>query len=132
MVLLRKCDERLLGMEEPIDRRDFLNATLLATGSLLTSTMSPVQLLAQEGTGWEGYTGEGDYRDAAGNTEEVLRTAHAVRDGKYDAVPSDAVETGETYDCVIVGGGFAGLSAALFFHEQAGMGRTCLVLENHP
>jgi spermidine dehydrogenase len=132
MVSLGKFEDRFLGMQEPICRRDFLNSALLASGSLLMSCLTPAQLLAQEGSDWEGYTGEGDYRGAAGNTEEVLRTAHAVRDGKYDAVPSDAVETGETYDCVIVGGGFAGLSAALFFHKQAGTGRTCLVLENHP
>ncbi len=124
-------DAKALGMEMPIRRRDFLNAMLLASGSLLSSGLTPAQLLAQQGDEWEGYSGEGDYRGSAGNTAEVLRVAHAVRDGKYEAVPTDTIDTGELYDCVIVGGGFAGLSAALFFHQQAGTGRTCLVLENH-
>src|SRR5262249_16036166 len=125
-------DAKALGMEMPIRRRDFLNAMLLASGSLLSSGLTPAQLLAQQGDEWEGYSGEGDYRGSAGNTAEVLQVAHAVRDGKYEAVPTDTIDTGELYDCVIVGGGFAGLSAALFFHQQAGTGRTCLVLENHP
>jgi spermidine dehydrogenase len=124
--------DKVLGMQESICRRDFLNSVLLASGSLLLSSATPAQLLAQSGGEWEGYTGEGDYRTSAGNTEEVLHTAHAVRDGKYDAVPSDATDTGENYDCVVVGGGFAGLSAALFFRNQAGPRRPCLVLENHP
>ena len=125
--------DRVLGMKDSVCRRDFLNSALLASGSLLMSSVTPARLLAQEGGEWEGnYTGEGDYRNSAGNTEEVFRAAHAVRDGQYDAVPSDAINTGEVYDCVIVGGGFAGLSAALFFHNRAGPGRTCLVLENHP
>ena len=123
---------KVLGMQEAICRRDFLNSALLASGSLLMSAATPAQLLAQERREWDGYAGEGDYRFSSGNTEEVLRTAHDVRDGKYDTVPADAIDTGELYDCVIVGGGFAGLSAALFFRNQGGSGRTCLVLENHP
>jgi len=119
-------------MQEAIDRRDCLYSALLASGYVLMSGATPAQLVAQEGWGAGAYAGEGDYRDSAGNTEEVLRTAHTVRDGAYDTVPADATDTGELYDCVIVGGGFAGLSAALFFRNQAGPGRTCLVLENHP
>jgi spermidine dehydrogenase len=123
---------KVLGMQSAINRRDFLNSALLASGSLLLSSATPAQLLTQEGGGWDAYAGEGDYRNSAGNTEEVLRTAHAVRDGKYDTVPADVLDTNELYDCVIVGGGFAGLSAALFFRNQGGAGRTCLVVENHP
>ena len=32
------------------------------------------------------------------------------------------IETGETYDCVIVGGGISGLAAALQFQRLAGTG----------
>ena len=42
------------------------------------------------------------------------------------------VETGETHDLVVVGGGISGLAAALIFQRQAGPGKTCLVLDNHP
>jgi thioredoxin reductase len=34
-------------------------------------------------------------------------------------VPPDVVETGEVYDCVVIGGGHAGLSAGMFFSQQA-------------
>src|SRR5207237_1489567 len=88
------------------------------------------QVVSEISSGWTGYTGEGDYKAAAGNTEPVIHSAHAVRDGKYDKVPSEVTETGEVYDCVVVGGGFAGLSAGLFFHQRATSNRACLILDN--
>src|SRR5205809_2288588 len=88
------------------------------------------QAASEISSGWTGYTGEGDYKSSAGNTEPVIQSAHAVRDGKYDKVPSEVTETGEVYDCVVVGGGFAGLSAGLFFHQRATSNRTCLILDN--
>ena len=48
------------------------------------------------------------------------------------ALSTDAIDTGEEFDCVIVGGGISGLAAALFFQREGGANRTCLVLENHP
>ena len=33
--------------------------------------------------------------------------------------PKDIIETGEIYDCVIIGGGISGLAAALFFQRSA-------------
>ncbi|MGA9389771.1 MAG: NAD(P)-binding protein [Candidatus Sulfotelmatobacter sp.] len=61
-----------------------------------------------------------------------MQAGHTVRDGVYDPLPKDLIDTGETYDCVIVGGGISGLAAALFFQRQARPGMKCLVLENHP
>ncbi|MDQ2947926.1 MAG: NAD(P)-binding protein, partial [Acidobacteriota bacterium] len=116
-------------MNEPISRRDFLDGALVASGGILLGGAAPQQTLAQSES-WTGYTGEGDYRNAAGNSEGVVHSAHAVRDGAYDRLPSEPVDTGETFDCVIVGGGFSGLSAALFFKQKAGPGSTCLVLDN--
>lgn len=119
---------RILGMDQVVSRRDFLDGALLASGAAALAAMAPRQLLAQS-AGWTGYTGEGDYRDSAGNTEDVVHNAHAVRDGFYDKSPSGVTDTGESMDCVVVGGGFAGLSAALFFKQRAPE-RTCLVLDN--
>ncbi|MFN7996928.1 MAG: FAD/NAD(P)-binding protein [Bryobacteraceae bacterium] len=120
--------DKRLGLDQTISRRDFLDGTLLASGAAALTAMCPAHALAQT-AGWTGYTGEGDYRDSAGNSEAVLHDAHAVRDGAYDRISSGAADTGETFDCVVVGGGFAGLSAALFFRQRA-EGRTCLVLDN--
>jgi spermidine dehydrogenase len=125
-------NDRTLGMNVRTCRRDFLNSVLLASGSVLLKSATPLELLAQQQPSWGGYTGEGDYASANGNTEEVMLAAHAVRDGAYDSPLVDATETGEVFDLVVVGGGISGLAAALYFKDAAPAGKTCLVLENHP
>ena len=119
-----------LGMNQPIERRDLLNSTLLAAGSILLQSIAPVQLLAKDD--WTGYGGVGDYANSNGNTYEVMTDGHKIRDRVFERPGSDAVDTGELFDCVIVGGGISGLAAALFFQRQAPANATCLVLENHP
>ncbi|MFL6354444.1 MAG: NAD(P)-binding protein [Bryobacteraceae bacterium] len=119
-----------LGLNTPIERRDLLNSTLLAAGSMLLGSIPPLQLLAEED--WTGYGGVGDYARSNGNTYEVMSDGHKIRDQVYERASADAIDTGEEFDCVIVGGGISGLSAALFFQREGGPHRTCLVLENHP
>jgi spermidine dehydrogenase len=120
-----------LGMNTRICRRDFLNSTLLATGSLLMKSFTPIQILGQQPS-WGGYSGVGDYAGANGNTEEVMLAAHAVRDGVFDSPSAAAIDTREVFDLVVVGGGISGLAAALYFKDLAQPKQTCLVLENHP
>ncbi|MFZ0884249.1 MAG: FAD/NAD(P)-binding protein, partial [Candidatus Acidiferrales bacterium] len=122
--------DKLLGMDQAISRRDFLNAGLLASGGLLMTSASPLQLLPEDD--WTGYGGVGDYSRSNGNTYEIVQAGHRIRDGEFEKIPAAAIDTRETYDCVVVGGGISGLAAALFFLRQAGAGRTCLVLDNHP
>jgi spermidine dehydrogenase len=124
-------EDKALGMDQPISRRDFLNSTLLASGSLLMSSIAPMQLLGEEDE-WTGYGGVGDYSKSNGNTLEILSAGHRVRDGAFDRLPADIVDSGEIYDCVVVGGGISGLAAALFFLRKSGKNRKCLVLDNHP
>jgi spermidine dehydrogenase len=111
-------------------RRDYLNSTLLASGSLLLGGATPMDLLAKDN--WDGYGGVGDYASSNGNTFEVIADAHSmIRDHASEDLPANMIDTGEKFDCVVVGGGISGLAAALFFKRQAGPRRTCLVLENH-
>jgi spermidine dehydrogenase len=122
--------DKILGMDEQVSRRDFLNATLLASGGLLMGSANPLELLSEDD--WTGYGGVGDYRRSNGNTYEIVQAGHRIRNGEFQALPASAIDTGEIYDCVIVGGGISGLAAALFFVRRAGKNRKCLVLDNHP
>jgi spermidine dehydrogenase len=118
-------------MNSQITRRDFLGSTLLASSAALLNGVTPMEMLAA-GDDWTGYGGVGEYSGSNGNTLEVLQAGHKMRDQAYDAAATDAIDTGEVYDCVVVGGGISGLAAALFFQRDAGPGATCVVLENHP
>jgi spermidine dehydrogenase len=119
-------------MDSQITRRDFLGTTLLGSGATLLGHATPLDILAEKDD-FTGYGGVGEYSRSNGNTFEVLTAAHnAVRDGRFDPLSKDVIETGEVFDCVIVGGGISGLAAALFFQRQTGQDQKCLVLENHP
>jgi spermidine dehydrogenase len=115
-------------MTDKITRRDFLGSTLLGSGAMLMSGLTPAQLLAAADE-WSGYGGVGDYARSNGNTFEVFTAGHKMRDRAWTANP---IDTGESYDCVIVGGGISGLAAALFFRRIAGPNASVLVIENHP
>jgi spermidine dehydrogenase len=126
-------EEQDLGLDVAITRRDFLESTLLGAGAMLLSAGAPLyRSPALTNPGWEGYGGIGDYARSHGNMWATLTTAHALRDGKFrgDTVRSQALDTGEHYDLIVVGGGISGLGAAAFFQKEKG-GR-CLVLDNHP
>jgi spermidine dehydrogenase len=132
-------DDKTLGMECEITRRDFLNASLLASGGVLLNPISPAQLLAaapadptSSNDEWTGYGGIGDYASSNGNTLAVMEAGHQIRDGRFEALPPNVIDTGERYDCVVVGGGISGLAAALIFQQLGGREKSCLVLDNHP
>lgn len=103
---------------------------------MLLNPASPAELMAQAKGAvvddWSGYGGVGDYANSNGNTAAVLEAGHQIRDGVFESFPANVIDTGESYDCVVVGGGISGLAAALTFRQMAGPGRSCLVLDNHP
>lgn len=127
-------------MDQPVTRRDFLGSTLLASGAQLLDPFSPAHFFAQHpeqslpgaAEDWNGYGGVGEYAKSNGNTWEVLSVGHRLRDSQTSSDGKPVHDTGELYDCVVVGGGISGLSAALFFVRQAGPQARVLVLDNHP
>ena len=120
-------DDRDLGMHRDIARRDFVNGVGVAvTGSLI----APGWLSALDR--WP-YGGAQEYYPPArtgmrGSHPGSFEVAHQLRDG---ITWTDAVDTGESYDLVVVGAGLSGLSAAYFFLTSAGPGARVLVLDNH-
>jgi len=123
-----KREDRDLGMGREITRRDFVNGVGVAvTGALI----APGSLSSLEGMSHR--TRKQEYYPPAltgmrGSHAGSFEVAHAMRDGN---TWTDAADTGEHYDLVVVGGGLSGLSAAYFFLTSAGPGARVLVLDNH-
>ena len=104
----------------------------MATRSPGLSAADRPQFSALLGSEWTGPGGIGDYSDSNGNTAEVVNAAHAIRTGQFIDAVAEAKDTGETFDLVVVGGGFSGLSAAYTFKKHTGDNKNCLILDNHP
>ncbi|HEY0749209.1 MAG TPA: FAD/NAD(P)-binding protein [Steroidobacteraceae bacterium] len=119
--------DRLLGMNQPINRRDFLNGVALCvTASLPLSTLaSPNKpsIPVQELPGYYPPLLTGLRGSHPGSFED----AHALRDGK--AWPTAG--TAEDYDLIIVGAGISGLAAAHFYRTQTSPQSRILILDNH-
>src|SRR5436309_10610937 len=120
--------DRRLGMRCPIARRDFLNGVAIGAGGLLLSDPMLAALLANEIAPEKA---PGYYPPALtgmrGNHEGTYAYAHRLRDGKPLDAAGAAVNTGEAYDLVVVGGGISGLAAAYFYRKHAGENARVLV-----
>src|SRR3974390_439582 len=130
-------ERRLLGLDAPITRRDFLNGVLAGAGAAALGASSGTVAADSSATSaaaddtFTGYGGVGDYARANGNTWPVVQAAHRLRDGRYDARTLANAQPAGDFDLVVVGGGIAGLSAAYYFIKASGAGRRVLLLENH-
>jgi spermidine dehydrogenase len=119
-------DDRQLGMQTAITRRDFLNGLAIGIGALgAESSLDVEALLAQGGSPYPpALTG---LRGSHAGSFEAL---HAMRDPNFWKTAAKPRATGEEYDLTVVGAGISGLAAAHFF-RQARPGARVLVLDNH-
>jgi len=127
---MRNCE---LGENRVIPRRDFLQGALVAGGMTLAGPL--LRAYGAEGA----VTGAVAAQDMLGYYPPLLNgmrgshpgsfeSAHALRDGV--GVPR-GVDTGETYDLVVVGAGISGLSAAQFYRARTSPAARILLLDNH-
>jgi spermidine dehydrogenase len=128
----RRWSDKALGMDRPIDRRDFLNGVAVAVGALGAAGFAG-SAAAQASAAWP--------QDQAGYYPPILtrlrgshpgsfENAHALRDGDFWETHAAGQDTGERYDLVVVGGGVSGLSAA-HFYRAARPDAKILILDNH-
>jgi len=131
--------DKELGLDKAITRRDFVyGSSLILGGAAIGSSGSAYSQPKLNGnysfdlsSDWYGPGGIGDYSGSHGNTPELIKTAHEIRSGRFNTETEYAVDSGEEYDLVVVGGGFSGLSAAYHFNRLNPAGRV-LILDNHP
>ncbi len=117
--------DRELGMDRPITRRDFLNGVAIGTGAALMSARN-AQATAQDEPGYYPPLLTG----MRGSHDGSYEVAHALRDGTFWKTAGTPVNTRETYDLVVVGGGISGLAAAYFYRKHNPSARI-LILDNH-
>jgi len=123
-----KSEDRNLGMDRPISRRDLLHGV----GALAAASLVPGQSLANQilapATGSTGYppalTGMRGNHDGSFDVVHQL-TLEARRDWGPVEEPDSRVN-----DLVVVGAGISGLAAA-YFYRQANPDARILILDNH-
>lgn len=125
-----KSADRLLGMNQAITRRDFVNGVFLgvAAGMLpgtARSEQQPGQWAPEKQAGYYPPTLTG-LRGSHPGSFEVAHELALQHQRWPSPVPLD-----EYYDMVVVGGGISGLTAAHEFLRRKGEDSRVLVLDNH-
>jgi spermidine dehydrogenase len=124
-----KRNDRALGMDRPIERRDFLQGSLIG-GAALAAGLRPARgaevTAPQDRPGYYPPALHG----LRGSHPGSFEAAHSLRDGDFWAAAGKPPAAREEYDLVVVGGGISGLSAA-YFYRQANPGARILILDNH-
>ena len=123
-------NDRSLGLHRDITRRDFLNGVSLGVvGSLLAPELVRAfeqELAPERAPDYYPPTRTG----MRGSHEGSFEVAHQLRDRRQWDL-AGAINTGESYDLVVVGGGLSGLAAAHYFIKEVGRSAKVLVLDNH-
>ncbi len=116
-------DERELGMDRPISRRDFLDGVAVGVGGAM-ALPSLLQASQEVPSYPPALTG---LRGAHAGAYEAF---HSLRDGTLWSTTPAPASTGERYDLVVVGAGISGLAAA-HYYRQAQPSARILILDNH-
>jgi spermidine dehydrogenase len=122
--------DKELGMNRGISRRDFLNGVAVTAGAAAL----PPHLLAALQADLDPEKSANYYPPALtglrGSHVGAFEAAHSLRDGNFWQTAPRAMETGESFDLVVIGGGISGLSAARFFRKTNPNAKV-LIIENH-
>jgi spermidine dehydrogenase len=124
-------DDKKLGMDRRIDRRDFLNGASMSAAAVSAMTLADPTIAApqpgpQDKPGYYPPSLNG----IRGSHPGSFDIAHSVRDGTFWNTAEKMHDTDGVYDLVIVGAGISGLSAA-FFYRAAKPNAKVLILDNH-
>ena len=111
-------------------RRDFLNGVALTLGGTLLSPLASPGLSLDDVK-----RGAAPYPPALtglrGSHDGSFEVAHALQGGTFWATAGQPIDTGESYDLVVVGAGISGLAAAWYFRKAAGPSARIVILDNH-
>ena len=119
-----------LGMDRPIDRRDFLNGVAVSAAAAAALGASPALADITPGTqDMPGYYPPLSH-GLRGSHPGSFESAHSLRDGTFWQNAEKPKDTHTVYDLVIAGAGISGLSAAHFF-RAAKPNAKILILDNH-
>jgi spermidine dehydrogenase len=129
-----KIEDKQLGMNRRITRRDFLNGVAVGAGGAAACSALPELVWAAPGSRRAAQDRPG-YNPPAltglrGSHPGSFELAHDVRDHRYPKKGMKPADSGEEYDLVIVGGGISGLAAAYFWRAKK-PGARILILDNH-
>jgi spermidine dehydrogenase len=124
-----RANDRALGMDRKITRRDFLNGFAIGIGSIASGMLpgSVSEVLARGTKHAHPVYYPPSLTGLRGSHLGSFELAHNLRHGN---LPLPAPRQAETYDLVIVGGGISGLSAAYFYRQRKASARI-LILDNH-